>query len=202
MREDVMAKKALISVSDKTGVVEFAQALVKIGYEILSTGGTLRVLREQGVPVQQVSDYTGFPEMLDGRVKTLHPKIHAGLLAIRDNKIHQEQLQAHHIDYIDIVAVNLYPFKETIKKPGVTLEEAIENIDIGGPTMIRSSAKNYKFVTVIVDPKDYDTIVSELQHHNGTTTLETRFNLAKKVFQHTAEYDTLITNYLSGVEHG
>ncbi|BDU50552.1 bifunctional phosphoribosylaminoimidazolecarboxamide formyltransferase/IMP cyclohydrolase [Haliovirga abyssi] len=195
-----MARKALISVSDKTGVVEFAKGLVKNGYEILSTGGTLKVLKENGIEVEQVSDYTGFPEMLDGRVKTLHPKIHAGLLSLRDNEEHQRIMKEHNMEYIDIVAVNLYPFKETISKENVTLEEAIENIDIGGPTMIRSAAKNYKFVTVIVDPKDYSNVIAELNENNSETTAKTRFELAKKVYKHTAIYDTMITNYLSGLE--
>lgn len=195
-----MARKALISVSDKTGVVEFARGLVKNGYEILSTGGTLKVLKENGIEVEQVSDYTGFPEMLDGRVKTLHPKIHAGLLSLRDNEEHQRIMKEHKMEYIDIVAVNLYPFKETISKKDVTLEEAIENIDIGGPTMIRSAAKNYKFVTVVVDPKDYIKIIEELNENNGVTKADTRFELAKKVYKHTAIYDTMITNYLSGLE--
>ncbi len=191
-----MAKKALLSVSDKKGIVDFAKVLVKSGYELLSTGGTLKTLQDNGVPVMQVSDYTGFPEMLDGRVKTLHPKIHAGLLSIRDNKEHQEKMEEFKMEYIDIVVVNLYPFKETIEKPNVTLEEAIENIDIGGPTMLRSAAKNYKFVTVVVNPEDYTIVTKELEE-KGETTLETRFELAKNVFAHTAKYDTMIINYLS-----
>jgi phosphoribosylaminoimidazolecarboxamide formyltransferase / IMP cyclohydrolase len=197
-----MAKKALISVSNKAGVAELGKALVECGFELLSTGGTLRVLQGQGVPVQQVSDYTGYPEMLDGRVKTLHPKIHAGLLAVRENSDHQEQMQAHHVDYIDIVVANLYPFQETIAKPEVTLAEAIENIDIGGPTMLRSAAKNYRYVTVIVDPDDYERVINELREQNGATTLQTRFALAKKVFQHTAKYDTAISEYLAGLREG
>lgn len=195
-----MGRKALLSVSNKEGIVEFAKSLVEVGFELLSTGGTLKVLKENGVAVQQVSDFTGFPEMMDGRVKTLHPKIHAGLLALRDKKEHQEEMKKHDLDYIDVVAVNLYPFKETIEKPDVTLDDAIENIDIGGPTMIRSACKNYKFVTTIVDPADYAKVAEELKANNGQTTLETRFELAKKVFKHTATYDTMIINYLSGLD--
>jgi len=195
-----MSKKALLSVSNKEGIVEFGKVLVESGYELLSTGGTLKKLEENGVEVKKVSDFTGFPEMLDGRVKTLHPKIHGGLLSLRDNKEHQRQMKEHDLEYIDLVVVNLYPFKETIEKPGVTLEEAIENIDIGGPTMLRSAAKNYKFVTVITDPSDYSKISDELKE-TGETSAKTKFELAKKVFNHTAKYDTMITNYLSNLDN-
>ncbi|OQY10274.1 MAG: bifunctional phosphoribosylaminoimidazolecarboxamide formyltransferase/IMP cyclohydrolase [Fusobacteriia bacterium 4572_132] len=195
-----MSKKALLSVSNKEGIVEFAKVLVESGYELLSTGGTLRKLEENEVEVKKVSDFTGFPEMLDGRVKTLHPKIHGGLLSLRDNKEHQKQMEEHNLEYIDLVVVNLYPFKETIEKPGVTLEEAIENIDIGGPTMLRSAAKNYKFVTVITDPSDYNIVSKELKE-NGETSAKTKFELAKKVFNHTAKYDTMITNYLANLDN-
>ncbi|MGM0507544.1 MAG: bifunctional phosphoribosylaminoimidazolecarboxamide formyltransferase/IMP cyclohydrolase [Fusobacteriota bacterium] len=195
-----MSKKALISVSDKTGVVEFARVLVENGYEILSTGGTLKKIKNGGVKVQKVSDFTGFPEMLDGRVKTLHPKIHGGLLSMRENKHHKEQMKKYNLDYIDLVVVNLYPFKETIEKEGVTLEDAIENIDIGGPTMLRSAAKNYKDVAVLTSPNDYDLIAKEIKENNGEISAETKFDLAKKVFSHTAKYDTMITNYLENLE--
>ena len=191
-----MSKKALISVSDKTGIVEFARELEDLGYDLLSTGGTLRILSQSGIKVQQVSDYTGFPEMMDGRVKTLHPKIHAGILALRDNEEHIEQMKNRNYDYIDIVVVNLYPFKETVKKPNISFEEAIENIDIGGPTMLRSAAKNFKSVTVVCDPKDYPKIISEMKNNNGHTIYETRNLLAKKVFEHTSDYDNCIYNYL------
>lgn len=195
-----MTKKALISLSDKSGAVEFGKELTALGYEILSTGGTLKLFKDNGIPAVQVSDFTGFPEMLDGRVKTLHPKIHAGLLSIRDNEEHQKAMNEHNLEYIDMVVVNLYPFKETIAKPDVKLEEAIENIDIGGPTMLRSASKNYKFVTVIVDPSDYAIVIDEMKKNNGETTAETKFNLARKVFKHTAEYDTMISNYLFGLD--
>lgn len=190
-----MAKRALLSVSDKTGIVAFAGELVKLGFEIVSTGGTKKAIAEAGIPVTGVSDITGFPECLDGRVKTLHPKIHAGILAMRSNPQHMQQLEELGVDTIDIVAINLYPFKQTIMKDGVTLEEAIENIDIGGPTMIRAAAKNYQDVAVVVDPKDYDTVLQELKA-NGEVSKETKFTLAYKVFEHTASYDTLISDYL------
>lgn len=191
-----MKKRALISVSDKTGIVEFARVLVKYGYEIVSTGGTARVLQENGVEVIGISEVTGFPECLDGRVKTLHPSIHAGLLAIRKNEEHMRQINELNIKPIDMVVINLYPFKETIQKPGVTLEEAIENIDIGGPTMLRAAAKNYQDVAVIVDPADYDTVIRELEQ-NGDISSELKFRLCAKVFSHTAHYDALITGYFN-----
>ncbi|MBW8887473.1 MAG: bifunctional phosphoribosylaminoimidazolecarboxamide formyltransferase/IMP cyclohydrolase [Fibrobacteres bacterium] len=189
-------KTALLSVSDKSGLLEFAQGLHGLGVRILSTGGTLKFLKENGIPVVAVSDYTGSPEILDGRVKTLHPKIHGGLLGVRDNEEHKRQMQANGIEPIDIVAVNLYPFRETVAKPDVKLEEAIENIDIGGPAMLRSSAKNYRFVTVVCDPADYTRVLNELKAE-GETSPATREALALKVFRHTADYDSAIDEYLS-----
>jgi len=190
---------ALISVSDKRGVVEFAKFLSSMGTKILSTGGTAKALREAGIEVQDVSEYTGFPEMLDGRLKTLHPKIHGGLLGKRDNKKHLKEMQEHGIEPIDMVVVNLYPFEETISKPDVSFHEAIENIDIGGPTMLRAAAKNFQDVAVVVDPNDYDRIRGEIESLNGEISYRTRVELAKKVFKHTSRYDTLIADYLSGV---
>ncbi|MBS5794770.1 MAG: bifunctional phosphoribosylaminoimidazolecarboxamide formyltransferase/IMP cyclohydrolase [Clostridiales bacterium] len=187
--------KALISVSDKTGIVDFAKQLEKLNIEIISTGGTYNLLKENGIKVINVSDVTGFPECLDGRVKTLHPNIHAGILAIRDNKKHMEQIEKLNISTIDIVVVNLYPFKETILKENVSLEEAIENIDIGGPTMLRSAAKNYQDVSVITSSDDYNKVLEELKN-NGKVSKETNFYLSAKVFSHTAHYDTLIANYM------
>lgn len=192
----VAVKRALISVSDKTGIVEFASALAKAGVEIISTGGTKTLLEQNGVPVIGISDVTGFPEILDGRVKTLHPAVHSGLLAIRDSEAHRRQMQELGLGYIDLVVVNLYPFAATIAKPDVTYEEAIENIDIGGPTMLRSAAKNHAFVTVVVDAADYETVLEEIRQ-SGDTTLETRRRLAAKVFRHTAAYDALISEYLT-----
>ncbi|USG66407.1 bifunctional phosphoribosylaminoimidazolecarboxamide formyltransferase/IMP cyclohydrolase [Brevibacillus ruminantium] len=191
-------KKALISVSDKTGLVPFARRLAAAGVEIISTGGTAALLKEAGIPVIGISDVTGFPEIMDGRVKTLHPNIHGGLLAVRDNESHLQQLKELNIETIDLVVVNLYPFKETIAKPGVTYAEAIENIDIGGPTMLRSAAKNHQFVTVVVDAADYEQVSSEIEA-SGDTLLETRRRLAAKVFRHTAAYDALIAQYLNQV---
>ncbi|MDE7328405.1 MAG: bifunctional phosphoribosylaminoimidazolecarboxamide formyltransferase/IMP cyclohydrolase [Clostridia bacterium] len=191
-----MAKKALISVSDKTGIVDLAKNLIKFGYEIISTGGTLKALNEAGVKAVDISSVTGFPECLDGRVKTLHPKVHAGLLAMRGNEEHMNFLKSMNIDPIDIVVVNLYPFKATVSKPNVDLQTAIENIDIGGPTMLRSAAKNYQDVAVMVDPSDYAKVLEELK--NGGITKETKFYLMYKVYQHTSYYDTLIANYLRG----
>ncbi|MGO9378011.1 MAG: bifunctional phosphoribosylaminoimidazolecarboxamide formyltransferase/IMP cyclohydrolase [Dissulfurispiraceae bacterium] len=194
-----MIKRALISVSDKTGAVEFAKVLASLDVEILSTGGTAKVLREAGIPVLEVSDYTGFPEMLDGRLKTLHPKIHGGLLSRRNNPKDMGDIQKHGIGTIDIVAVNLYPFEKTISKSNVTFEEAIENIDIGGPTMIRAASKNFADVAVVVDPSDYSTIIDEIKKSGGEISRTTRLNLARKVFAHTSRYDTLIADYLSSV---
>ncbi len=189
-----MQRRALISVSNKNGIIEFAKGLVDLGYEIISTGGTASTLEQAGIAVTGISDITGFPECLDGRVKTLHPNIHAGLLARRDNSDHMKQIEDLGIKPIDLVAINLYPFKETIQKPGVSLEEAIENIDIGGPTMLRAAAKNYQDVAVVVDPADYGRIVEEIAKH-GEVSVETKFELCAKVFMHTAHYDALITDY-------
>lgn len=189
-------KRALISVSDKNGISDFAKELVSLGFEIISTGGTKKALQEQGIPVLGVSDVTGFPEILEGRVKTLNPFIHGGLLAKHDDEQHQNQLDEHNIDPIQVVCVNLYPFQQTIAKPDVTTEDAIENIDIGGPTMLRASAKNHQYVTVVVDPADYSKVIEELKA-DGKTTLETRRKLAAKVFRHTAAYDALIAEYMT-----
>ena len=191
-----MKKRALLSVSDKSGVLEFAKELEGLGYEILSTGGTMNHLKENGVAVTAVGDVTGFPEILGGRVKTLHPYIHGGLLAKHDDPGHQAELEEHGILPIDIVCVNLYPFKSTISKPDVTVEDAIENIDIGGPTMLRASAKNHAYLTVLVDSADYPAVLEELKN-DGATTPETRRRLAAKVFRHTAAYDALISGYLT-----
>lgn len=189
-------RRALISVYDKTGVVEFAQKLVNMGWEIISTGGTANKLKEAGMEVMDVSDITKFPECFDGRVKTLHPKIHGGLLAVRDNADHVETMKELEINTIDIVVNNLYPFKETILKDDATHEEIIENIDIGGPSMLRAAAKNYKFVSVIVDPKDYERVITELEA-DGDVKLDTKEYLAAKVFQHTSNYDALISGYFN-----
>ncbi|KYD29121.1 bifunctional phosphoribosylaminoimidazolecarboxamide formyltransferase/IMP cyclohydrolase [Parageobacillus toebii] len=189
-------KRALLSVSNKEGIVSLAKQLVELDVEIISTGGTKKTLEEAGVPVIGISDVTGFPEILDGRVKTLHPMIHGGLLAIRDNERHQSELREHHITPIDLVVVNLYPFQQTIAKSDVTFAEAIENIDIGGPTMLRAAAKNHQYVTVVVDPADYDTVVQELKEH-GDVSAETKLKLAAKVFRHTAAYDAMIAEYLT-----
>lgn len=190
-------QRALLSVSDKTGIVDFAAALAARGIEILSTGGTARVLAEAKVPVTEVSSYTGYPELLDGRVKTLHPKIHGGLLFLRGDKRHEEQARAHGIQPIDLVAVNLYPFAETVARPGVTLEEAIEQIDIGGPAMIRSAAKNYRSVAVVTDPADYPEVLRTLEEQEGGTDLALRERLAIKAFAATAAYDRAIAAFLN-----
>ncbi|CAG9612378.1 Bifunctional purine biosynthesis protein PurH [Bacillus rhizoplanae] len=191
-----MKKRALVSVSNKAGVVEFVKGLLEQGIEVISTGGTKKLLEENGLQVIGISEVTGFPEIMDGRVKTLHPNIHGGLLAVRDNETHMSQMNELGIQPIDFVVVNLYPFKETIAKPDVTFIDAIENIDIGGPTMIRSAAKNHEFVTVIVDPTDYDVVLGELKE-SGEVSKETKRKLAAKVFRHTAAYDALISNYLT-----
>ena len=190
-------KRALLSVSDKSGIVEFAQSLHQLGVEILSTGGTAKLLAEKGIPVIEVSDYTGFPEMMDGRVKTLHPKIHGGILGRRgtDDAVMAE----HQIGGIDLVAVNLYPFEQTVAKADCSLEDAIENIDIGGPTMIRAAAKNHRDVTIIVDAADYSRVLDEMNANSGATTLATRFDLAVKTYEHTARYDGMIANYLGRI---
>jgi phosphoribosylaminoimidazolecarboxamide formyltransferase/IMP cyclohydrolase len=195
-------KQALISVSDKTGVLEFAQGLAAQGVQLLSTGGTAKMLREAGLTVTEIGDYTGFPEMLDGRVKTLHPKVHGGILARRDLAGHMATIEQHGIPTIDLVCVNLYPFAATVAKPGVTLEDAIENIDIGGPAMVRSSAKNYVGVAIVTDPADYQSILTEMQANGGALQLGTRFNLARKAFTHTARYDGMIANWLTGLDEG
>ena len=187
-------KRALVSVTDKTGIVEFCKELVELGYEIISTGGTKKVLDASGVPTLGISEITGFPEILDGRVKTLHPKVHGALLAVRDLESHRAQLAENHIEYIDLVCVNLYAFKKTIEK-GCEFAEAIENIDIGGPSMLRSAAKNHKYVTVVSDVNDYNTVLSEIKEY-GDTTYETRLRLAAKVYTLTAEYDTMIAEYM------
>lgn len=189
-------KRALISVFDKTGIVDFAKSLDAMGWQIISTGGTSKKLKEEGIKVQDISDLTKFPECFDGRVKTLHPNVEGGILAIRDNERHRQQMAELGVEPIDIVVCNLYPFKQTVLKPGVSHEEIIENIDIGGPTMIRAAAKNYKFVTVITDPDDYTKVIDELKVH-GQTSAETKEMLAAKVFIHTAHYDALIAGYFS-----
>ena len=187
--------RALISVSDKTGVVEFAQQLRSLGWEIIATGGTMKLLSDSGVEVINISDVTGFPEICDGRVKTLHPKVHGGLLARRDDESHLQALRDNQIEFIDMVCVNLYPFRQTIAKPDVTMEDAIENIDIGGPSMLRSAAKNYKDVTVVCDPADYAQIINEIKE-SGNTTVQTRLQLSAKAYTHTAEYDSMIATYM------
>ena len=194
-------RRAIISVSDKSGIASFAKELSQLGVEILSTGGTAKALREQGIPVIDISEYTGFPEMLEGRVKTLHPKVHGGLLGMRSKPEHVKKMKEHGILPIDLVAVNLYPFEATVAKEDCSLEEAIENIDIGGPTMLRSSAKNYPDVTVLVDPVDYGPVLTELKE-KGEVSIETNFRLSRKVFQHTARYDGAISNYLGQMEGG
>lgn len=189
-------KRALISVFDKSGIIEFCKELVEIGWEIVSTGGTARALTNEGIDVTDVSEVTGFPECLDGRVKTLHPKLHGGLLAVRNNKDHHQETERLGIQYIDLVVCNLYPFKQTLAKNGVSHDEIIENIDIGGPSMLRAAAKNYKFVTVIVDPVDYKPVIEELRTNDSVSELSNLY-LAGKVFQHTSHYDTLIANYFN-----
>lgn len=190
-------QRALISVSDKTGIVEFARQLVELGVEIISTGGTSAALKKEGILVRDISDFTGFPEMLDGRVKTLHPKVHGGLLYLRDHPDHVRQAEEHGILPIDMVVVNLYPFEKTVEKPDVTLEEAIENIDIGGPSMLRSAAKNYRSVTVVVDPEDYEDVLDSMKANDGATTLKLRERLGIKVFVTTSQYDGAIANFLN-----
>ena len=196
----IKIKRALISVSDKKGIIDFAKTLIKFNVEILSTGGTAKLFADNNIPVIEVSDYTGFPEMLDGRVKTLHPKIHGGILGKRDDEKHLQTMIKSDIPLIDLVVVNLYPFEETISKENCPLSEAIENIDIGGPAMIRSSAKNYNGVAVVTDASDYKMIEDALKQNDGALNLECRFNLAKKAFEHTAKYDSAISNYLNGLD--
>ncbi len=192
-------ERALISLTDKSGIEDFARQLQEMGVEILSTGGTAKKMRDHGITVMDVSEFTGFPEMLDGRVKTLHPKVHGGILAQKDNPQHLEQMKAHGLQAIDLVAVNLYAFDKTVADPSCTLANAIENIDIGGPTMLRASAKNYRDVTVLVDPADYPQVLAEMKQF-GNTTLKTRFRLAVKVFELTSTYDTAIAAWLAKVD--
>ena len=187
--------RALVSVSDKAGLVPFVNSLVSLGWEIIATGGTMKLLQENGIKVINISEVTGFPEICDGRVKTLHPKVHGGLLARRDDESHLKALKDNNIEFIDMVCVNLYPFRQTISKSDVSMDDAIENIDIGGPSMLRSAAKNYKDVTVVCDPDDYNTIIDEIKA-NGNTTLDTRLKLSAKAYTHTAEYDMCIANYM------
>ncbi len=192
-------RRAVVSVFKKEGVAEFVKELSAMGVEILSTGGTARTLREAGITVKDVAEYTGFPEMLDGRVKTLHPRIHGGLLSRRSNPKDMEEIKAHGIGLIDMVVVNLYPFEETVSKKDVTFEDAIENIDIGGPTMLRSAAKNFQDVAVVVDPSDYAEVIREMKGSQMELAYETKLRLAQKVFAHTSRYDSLISEYLSKV---
>jgi phosphoribosylaminoimidazolecarboxamide formyltransferase/IMP cyclohydrolase len=189
-------QRALISVTDKSGIEELGRALSRFGVEILSTGGTARTLAQAGLKIREVSDFTGFPEMLDGRVKTLHPKIHGGILGIRTRPEHMEAMNKHNIVPIDLIAVNLYAFEKTIARPDCTLAEAIENIDIGGPTLLRAAAKNYPFVTVLTDPADYSVVIEEMDRSGGSVSEATNFRLAKKVFKLTHEYDGAISQYL------
>jgi len=193
-------KRALISVSDKTGIIELAQGLSQLGITILSTGGTAKLLHEAGITVTEVSNFTGFPEMLDGRVKTLHPKIHGGILARRDLPEHMQALEQANIPTIDLVVINLYPFSQTIAKPDSKIEDAIENIDIGGPALIRAAAKNYQHVTVVTNPEDYACLLTEIKSTNSAIGLEHRFKLAQKAFSHTASYDSAISNYLTAID--
>lgn len=192
-------ERALISLTDKSGIEDFARALTAIGVEILSTGGTAKKMRAAGITVTDVSEFTGFPEMLDGRVKTLHPLVHGGILNQRENSDHQQQCREHGIRDIDIVAVNLYAFGKTVADPTCSLADAIENIDIGGPTLLRAAAKNFRDVTVIVDPADYEQVLAEIKK-TGNTTLKTRFKLAVKVFKLTSSYDTTIADWLARVD--
>ena len=197
---NISVRRALISVSDKSGIADFARSLHELGVAILSTGGTAQLLTRSGIPVTEVAQYTAYPEMLDGRVKTLHPKIHGGILARRDRAEHMQAIAAAGTEPIDLVVVNLYPFTQTIGKPGCTLEEAVENIDIGGPSMVRAAAKNYGGVAVVTDPSDYARVLAELQQNQGAVSASTRFALAKKAFGHTAAYDGAIANYLTSLD--
>jgi phosphoribosylaminoimidazolecarboxamide formyltransferase/IMP cyclohydrolase len=199
--QSLQIRRALVSVTDKTGVVDFCRELAGLGVEIVSTGGTARVLADAGVPVRPIDDLTGFPEMMDGRVKTLHPKVHGGLLARREDPRHMAAAEEHGIGMIDMVVVNLYAFEATVADPEVTLVDAIENIDIGGPSMLRSAAKNFESVTVVTDPGDYDTVLAEMRENAGATTYDTRKRLATEVFRKTSAYDTAIWKYLSGYDH-
>lgn len=192
-------RRALMSVTDKTGLVEFGKGLQEMGVRMLSTGGTAKALRDGGIDIMEVSDFTGFPEMLDGRVKTLHPKIHGGILGIRDNPVHASTMEKHGIEPIDMVVVNLYAFAKTVARPGCTLDEAIENIDIGGPTLIRAAAKNNRFVAVVTDPADYLEILKELRDLKGNISRKTSLRLACKAFCSTSDYDSNICEYLTKV---
>jgi len=193
-------KRALLSCYDKTGLVELAEVLREYGAEIICTAGTLKALREAGIETVSMADFSGFPEMMDGRVKSLHPRIHAGLLGIRDKKVHVEQMQEHGFEWIDFVAVNLHPLGELTAQPGVRPEEVIEQVDIGGTAMIRSAAKNYRYVTVAVNPARYKTVIHELRAHDGEVSFPTRYRLAQEAFACTAEYDAFIANYLHSTE--
>ncbi|MFZ0930562.1 MAG: IMP cyclohydrolase [Syntrophobacteraceae bacterium] len=197
-----VVRRALLSVTDKTGLAEFGRGLQELGVQLLSTGGTAKALRDTGIEITEVSDYTGFPEMLDGRVKTLHPKIHGGILGIRDNQAHALTMAKHGIEPIDMVVVNLYAFAKTVARPGCTLEEAIENIDIGGPTLIRAAAKNNRFVAVVTDPSDYVEVLKEMQASKGSISTRTSLRLACKAFCATSSYDANICEYLTGVTSG
>jgi phosphoribosylaminoimidazolecarboxamide formyltransferase/IMP cyclohydrolase len=192
-------QRALISLTDKSGIEDFARQLQELGIEILSTGGTAKKMRENNIAVKDVAEFTGFPEMLDGRVKTLHPRVHAGILFLRGNRSHEEQMAAHGLQQIDLIAVNLYAFDKATADPECTVANAIENIDIGGPTMLRAAAKNFQYVTVIVDPADYPQVIAEIKEH-GNTSLVTRFRLAVKVFQLTGSYDRAIAGWLARVD--
>ena len=197
-----MAKieRAILSCYDKTGVVELGRLLQELGVEIISTTGTLRTLRDGGVAATPVADFTGVEEMLNGRVKSLHPKVHAGLLGIRDDKVHAEQMQAHEFQWIDFVAVNLHPIEEMTGRPGVTVEEVVDQIDIGGPAMVRSAAKNFRYVTVVVNPERYKSVMHEMRAHEGEVSFATRHRLAQEAFEATAAYDKFIADYLRGSE--
>ncbi|MEK6565921.1 MAG: bifunctional phosphoribosylaminoimidazolecarboxamide formyltransferase/IMP cyclohydrolase, partial [Bacteroidota bacterium] len=192
-------RRAIVSVSDKRGIVEFARSLKQLGVEIISTGGTYNTLKQEGVQVTSVSEVTGFPEILDGRVKTLHPNIHAGILAVLDNPSHRNQLLEQKIEPIDLVVVNLYPFEETIAKEDAKFDEAIEQIDIGGPAMVRAAAKNFRHTAVVVNPDLYGIVAEEMKEHQGAVTAQTRFQLARAAFEHTAHYDSAVALYLSGL---
>lgn len=189
-------QRALISVTDKTGIDELGKSLARFGVEILSTGGTAKALAQAGIDIKEVADFTGFPEMLDGRVKTLHPKVHGGILGIRSRPEHVQAMNLHGIQPIDMVVVNLYAFEKTVANPGCTLEDAVENIDIGGPTLLRAAAKNYPFVTVLTDPSDYGEVIKEMTESQGHVSEAFNFRLAKKVFRLTSQYDAAISRYL------
>lgn len=193
-------QRALLSCHDKTGIVEFAQLLNDYNVEIISTSGTLALLRDAGIPAVSLADFTGMPELMDGRVKSLHPRVHAGILGVRDSKVHEEQLHEHDWRWIDLVAVNLQPVREVMDLPGVTIDEVVEQIDIGGMAMVRSAAKNFKYVTVAVHPERYARIMHELRAHEGETSYNTRFQLAREAFERAAEYDNAIAAYLRAHE--